>query len=270
MDDTAFIESRIKDLANKAYQNDYVTHTDFLSISDQAGLHDAMARLGVPRNSCRYNGTEFVLWGGYDEAERKICAFLPSWLGGESFLSQETNAPEVVSCLHISPVQAKFADKLTHRDYLGALMNLGIERGQVGDILIDNADSSAYCFILKGMAYYICKELCRVKHTTVLAKEVPPTECLVRPEFEEREGSVASERLDAVLAFVYRLARGKAQELIEREAVIVSGRTAVSGGYALKQGDRVSVRGFGKFIYEGAVSQTKKGRLYVRVRVYKS
>ena len=148
-------------------------------------------------------------------------------------------------------------------------MNLGIDRGQIGDILIDRADHSAYVFVLKMMADFICRELCRVKHTTVLAKEVAPGKCTVRSEFEEREGSVASERLDAILAFVYRLARGKAQELIEREAVIVDGRTAFSGGYDLKPGARVSVRGFGKFIYDGVISNTKKGRLYVRVRVFK-
>ena len=269
MPDTAYLESRIKDLSNKTFQNEYVTHTDFLSVSDQASLNDAMRKLGVPQQSDRVGGTVFLLWGGFDEAERKVCAFLPSWQDKKGFILQETETPEVVSCLHIAPVQAKFADPLTHRDYLGALMNLGIDRGQIGDILIDRTDHSAYVFVLKMMADFICRELCRVKHTTVLAKEVAPGKCTVRPEFEEREGSVASERLDAILAFVYRLARGKAQELIEREAVIVDGRTAFSGGYDLKPGARVSVRGFGKFIYDGVISSTKKGRLYVRVRVFK-
>lgn len=269
MDDTAFLESRIKDLSGKTFQNEYATHTDFLSVSDQAVFHEALGRLGVPRNSSRYNGTEFVLWGGYDEAERKVCVFLPSYMDAESFVGGEAEAPEIVSCLKIAPLQARFADELTHRDYLGALMNLGIERGQIGDILIDRADKSACCFVIKSMADFICNELGRVKHTSVAASQIRPAECLARPEFEEREGSVASERLDAVLAFVCKLARGKAQELIEREDVIVSGRTVVSGGYALKPGERVSVRRFGKFIYEGTVSQTKKGRLFVRVRIYK-
>ena len=269
MADIDFLVSRIKDLSNKTFQNEYTTHTDFLSVSEQAALNDAMRRLGVPQQSDRVGGTTFLLWGGFDDAERKVCAFLPTWLDADGFTLQESTAPEIVACLHISPVQAKFADELTHRDYLGALMNLGIDRGQIGDILIDREDRSAYCFVLKTMAEYITKELCRVKHTTVLTKEVPPDRCSVRPEFEEREGSVASERLDAILAFVYRLARGKAQELIEREAVIVDGRTAFSGGYDLKPGARVSVRGFGKFIYAGGISRTKKGRLYIRVRVYK-
>ena len=174
MPDTAYLESRIKDLSNKTFQNEYVTHTDFLSVSDQASLNDAMRKLGVPQQSDRVGGTVFLLWGGFDDAERKVCAFLPSWQDKESFILQEAETPEVVSCLHITPVQAKFADPLTHRDYLGALMNLGIDRGQIGDILIDRADHSAYVFVLKMMADFICRELCRVKHTTVLAKEVAP------------------------------------------------------------------------------------------------
>ena len=269
MTDTDFLESRIKELSNKTFQNEYTTHTDFLSVSEQALLHDAMRKLGVPDQSNRIGGAEYLLWGGYEDSERRVCAFLPSYMDADSFILQETDAPEVVSCLHISPVQVRFADDLSHRDYLGALMNLGIDRGQIGDILIDRSDSSAYCFVLKTMAEYICRELCRVKHTTVLAAEVPPGKCAVRPEFEEREGSVASERLDAVLAFVFRLARGKAQELIDREAVIVDGRTAHSGGSSLKAGSRVSVRGFGKFIYTGVVTSTKKGRLFVRVNIYR-
>ncbi len=269
MADTDYLESRLKELSNKTFQNEYITHTDFLSVSEQALLHNAMRKSGIPPQSNRFGGTEFIMWGGFEDAERRVCVFLPSYLSSDSFIQQESESPEVVSCLHISPVQARFADELSHRDYLGALMNLGIDRGQIGDILIDRTDSSACCFVLKTMTGYICRELCRVKHTTVLAAEIPPGKCTVRPEFEEREGSVASERLDAVLALVFRLARGKAQELIDREAVIVDGSTAHSGGFPLKAGSRVSVRGFGKFIYAGVVTSTKKGRLLVHVKVFK-
>lgn len=64
MPDTAYLESRIKDLSNKTFQNEYVTHTDFLSVSDQASLNDAMRKLGVPQQSDRVGGTVFLLWGG--------------------------------------------------------------------------------------------------------------------------------------------------------------------------------------------------------------
>ena len=269
MADSDYMEGRIRDLARSAYMNDYITHTDFLSASEQAAFHTALRKLGVPLMADRLEGAQYLLYGGCDEAERQTAVFLPSWLDARTYKAQEDDAPQIVTCLKVSPAAAKFADSLTHRDYLGALMNLGITRGQVGDILIDRSDYSAYVFVFKDMADFICSELSRVKHTTVVPREVPPSSCTVRPEFEIRDGSVASQRLDAVLSFVCRLARGKAQELIEREAVTVDGRIAVSGAYELQEGSRVSVRGFGKFVFLGSRGTTKKGRNYIEVKIYK-
>ena len=269
MADSDYMEGRIRDLARSAYLNDYITHTDFLSASEQAAFHTALRKLGVPPLVDRLEGAQYLLCGGFDEAERQTVVFLPSWLDAETYKAQEEEEPQVVTCLKISPAAAKFADALSHRDYLGALMNLGITRGQVGDILIDREDSSAYVFVFRDMADFICSELSRVRHTTVIPREVPPSSCTVRSEFEIREGSVASPRLDAVLSFVCRLARGKAQELIEREAVTVDGQTALSGAHELKEGSRVSVRGFGKFVFVGSHGTTKKGRSYIEVKIYK-
>lgn len=269
MADSDYMAGRIRDLARSAYMNDYITHTDFLSASEQAAFHTALRKLGVPPLVDRVEGAQYLLFGGFDEAERQTAVFLPSWLDAETYKVQEEGAPQVVTCLKVSPAAAKFADALTHRDYLGALMNLGITRGQVGDILIDREDSSAYVFVFKDMADYICSELSRVRHTAVVPREVPPSSCKVRPEFEIREGSVASSRLDAVVSFVCRLARGKAQELIEREAVSVDGQLALSGAHELKEGSRVSVRGFGKFVFMGSRGTTKKGRSYIEVKIYK-
>lgn len=269
MADSDYMAGRIRDLARNAYLNDYITHTDFLSASEQAAFFTALRKLGVPPLVDRVEGAQYLLCGGFDEAERQAVVFLPSWLDAETYKAQEEDDPQVITCLQISPAAAKFADALSHRDYLGALMNLGITRGQVGDILIDREDSSAYVFVFRDMADFICSELSRVRHTTVIPRMVPPSSCTVRPEFEIREGSVASPRLDAVLSFVCRLARGKAQELIDREAVTVDGQTALSGAYELKEGSRVSVRGFGKFVFVGSRGTTKKGRSYIEVKIYK-
>ena len=269
MSETDYLESRIRELADRAYKNEYPTNTGFLSVSEQAAFHDALKKLGIPADFDHAFGVRFTLQGGYDEAERRAAFFLPSWLDKETFIRNEQTAPEYLTCLHISPLQKKFSDPLTHRDYLGALMNLGIERDRTGDILIDQDDHSAFIFLFKNIAEVVSRELVRVRHTSVSAEEIPPEQCTVRPAFEIREGSVASERLDAVLAFVLRLARNKAQELITREDVFVDGRTARSGGAVLREGARVSVKGHGKFIYEGVLSSTKKGREFVRVRIFK-
>ena len=76
------------------------------------------------------------------------------------------------------------------------------------------------------------------------------------------------ERVDAVLSMVYHLSRARAQELIERELVFADGRTVRSAAHELREGSRVSVRGFGKFIYDGVLKTTKKDRRMVSVRVF--
>jgi RNA-binding protein YlmH len=145
-------------------------------------------------------------------------------------------------------------------------MNLGSEREKIGDILVDG--SSAYIFVLSDMAETVARELTRVKHTSVDCGLVSPSECDVQPKFTEVSGSVASQRVDAVLAMVWHLSRGRSQEIIKAENVFINGQTVNDPGYNLKSGDRVTVRGHGKFIYEGMGTMTKKGRFYANVRVY--
>ena len=257
---------RAGELAGRAYQNGYVTHTDFLTEGERMDFLSAAAG-GKRLNTGVYKGVEWVLHGGWEEAERSVLYFLPDYMDAEDFLRQQDEEPEAVSCLSITPVTRRFAEPLTHRDYLGALMNLGIERDRIGDIL--TGDEQAYAFVLADNADMICRELIRVRRTSVTCLRVAPRQCGVRSEYEEKEGSVSSERLDAILAMVYHLARGRAQELIEHELVMIDGKPAFSGGYDLKPGSRVSVRGYGKFQYLGVGNQTKKGRFYARVKIWK-
>ena len=103
MADSDYMEGRIRDLARSAYLNDYITHTDFLSASEQAAFHTALRRLGVPPLVDRVEGAQYLLCGGFDEAERQTVVFLPSWLDAETYKAQEEEEPQVVTCLKISP-----------------------------------------------------------------------------------------------------------------------------------------------------------------------
>jgi RNA-binding protein YlmH len=160
----------------------------------------------------------------------------------------------------------KFAEKLTHRDFLGALLNLGIERSVLGDIIL--RDSSAFVFAKEEIAKYIVSELSRVKHT-----EVNVSICDALPEgelykTEEKTVQISSERLDAVIARIYNLSREDAQRLFAKGLVFASGREIASTSYAPKENEKISVRGYGRFIYRGYISSSKKGKLNVLCELY--
>lgn len=268
MDDKDYLQGRLRDLADRTLRNDYMTHSAFLDARG-AALFDGLLRSrgtgGEGRGSLE--GVSCFLYGGFEDAERRCAVFLPSWMDEEAFWEEEKEEPSVVTCLEIRPLQDKFADDLTHRDFLGALMHLGIEREQIGDILTEA--SHAFVFVMKDIGPFIISELTRVSHTVVSVREVPLSACQIRPVLEERTGSVASERLDAVTAMAFRLSRTAAAKLIEGEKAAVDGRLVTDPDRRLLPGQKISLRGFGRFLYQGEVKRTKKDRLMVRVFLYR-
>ncbi len=265
-DSDKILLGHIKDLAGRAYDNNFITHTNFLSASEQAQIDFMCKKDGLYTGEKEILGSKYCLYGGVEDPDRMMMVFLPDYVTVEDFFQQEKENADIARCICIAPVNARFADELTHRDFLGSLMNLQVERDRIGDIRTDH--TKAFVMVTGDVSELICSELVRIKHTTVSCKEVPRSQCDIKPSFKEITGTVASERLDAILAYVYKLSRNEASRIIEEGAVSIDGHMAVSGGYDLKVGARVSVRGRGKFIYDGIVSVTKKNRLFVAVRVY--
>ena len=150
----------------------------------------------------------------------------------------------------------KFFEPLNHRDYLGAILNLGIERLKLGDLVVK--EKSAYVFCSEKMSDFICRELNRIRHTSVICQMIPPGDFSFSPNTEMIRGTVAS----------VRTSRSSLVGLIESGKVFVNGKMIVSNGYTLKEKDVVSARGLGKFRYTGTAAQTKKGRIYVEIEKY--
>ena len=185
--------------------------------------------------------------------------------GSEAELGYEE--PFAVTCIHIAPLMEKFADDFSHRDFLGALMNLGIERSTLGDIRVGHRE--AYLFCLESIAPFICDNLDQVKHTHVKCRIVTELKELPQEEPEAVTVQVASERIDAVIAKVYNKSRNDVLELFRTGKVYVSGRLCESNSRMLKEQDIVNVRGFGKFEYLGVKNETRKGKLSIQAAVYR-
>jgi RNA-binding protein YlmH len=195
-------------------------------------------------------GLSCTLEGGHPDAERRIAVF------GED--------AEIV-CLEISPLSEKFAGEVTHRDFLGALMGLGLRRETMGDIVL--VGKTGYLFCLPGVADFIESELHEVGRTRVkAARGTLPQGAAALPE--ETSVVVSSTRLDALVAAVFDLSRAESAELFEKERVLIGGAPVKSPAKEAKPMDIISVRGVGRFRYDGEERETKKGRLRVLIRKY--
>ncbi|MCM1115363.1 MAG: YlmH/Sll1252 family protein [Clostridium sp.] len=237
------IEKRLNELYERAYEKYYNTFSDFLNLDEQ----NALEKLYLP---C-------VKFGGYNMAERIVAGF------GENI--EEKDFP--ISVLEIAPVNQKFADKLTHRDFLGGVMNLGIKRELIGDIIVNN--NVGYLFCLTRIKSYILENLSRLKHTSVTVREIEhiSEDIIIQPETTEI--ITASLRLDAVISSAFKLSRSEAVKLFRQDKVFVNSRQIDNTSYQMKENDVVSVRGFGRIQYQELLRTTKKDRLVIRIKIYK-
>ncbi|MCM1183761.1 MAG: YlmH/Sll1252 family protein [Roseburia sp.] len=245
-----FFKKRLEELANKAYTNGQYLFTGFLSAAELS-LYYGMER--------ELSYVPVTVFGGTRDCERVMLRF-----GDEALCGYEEPFP--IACIEISPVVEKFGEELSHRDYLGALMNLGIERGTLGDIIIQG--KRAFLFCTEKMAAYIVENMDKVRHTNVrcaLAKEVPESTVT---RLERTAVQVSAERADGIIAKVYKLSRSECVELFRAKRVFVNGRLNENNSGLLRNGDMVSVRGYGRFQYVGVTRETKKGKLNVEIDLY--
>lgn len=248
LDTDVALQKRFSELAERAELRQAYIFSDFLNLHEQSVLQDL--KLCVP----------FALFGGFPSAERKVACF-----GAQSVEEAAKNTPFLL--LKIAPAAPKFADALTHRDFLGSILALGLRRETIGDILL--VDNVGYVFCMASIAAYLADNLDRVRHTTVRVTTAQTLPDVLTEEPEPHSVVVASERLDALLAAVFRLSRGEAQRLIQTERVFVDSCAMTRTDIVLKENAMVSARGYGRFRYCGTERTTKKGKLRVLVQIYK-
>lgn len=238
---------RIKELEMRSFERGIFTFSDFMS---PTSLCEATGILKTGRYS---------LFGGADFAERRMIRF-----GSPEELGYEEEYP--ISILKTTLQGGKFATPITHRDVLGAVLNLGIERQKLGDIFINGTFS--YIIADKTVARLIVEELESIGRNKVLTEEVDCVPDELAPQKKQMQFSVASNRADAVLCKAYGLSRDDGAALFERGIVAINGKPCESPSKQLKAGDVITARGFGKMTFDGEGGLSKKGKLYVTVSVF--
>ena len=249
-DKDGLLAKRFIELAEKSYGSGIYVFTDFLGLAEQSVLES------VKREISHVGRTEF---GGAVGAERVMVRF-----GSEEELGYDLPFP--ISIIFVKPASPKFSEKLTHRDYLGTVLGLGIERRCVGDIIL--REGVGYIFVKEDIAEFVCENLVRIRNTEVRASI---TDALPEGELyrtEPRRIQANGERVDAVIAKVFSLSREESSRLFTKGLVFVSGREMTNTSYIPKAGEVISVRGYGRMIYRGCESLSRKGKMNILVELY--
>jgi RNA-binding protein YlmH len=242
-------QKRVLELSRIAYNKGICTYTDFLNLNEINLFYTIKHE--IP-------DIKYELFGGYEGAERKVICFY-----GEDSVKAFSS---YMTCIRILPLNKKFSDDLNHRDFLGAILNLGIERNTIGDILVKEKEGFVFCENV--MSNFIIDNLSKVKHTNVHCEILNEDAPDIQPTFQEIRGTVSSQRLDSIISLALNSSRSSILGLIAGGKVFVDGRLVESNSYMLKENETVSVRGHGKFIYKEMQNQTKKGRYYVTLLKY--
>ncbi len=243
--DEALLGRRILDLDSICSKRYSPVSTQFLTPEEQAYCEMLFHLL---ESRC-------IFEGGYEGAERSVAILFP-----EENYSDEEYSP-------VCAIRIKNTEGLTHRDVLGGVLSLGIKRDTLGDIVIGEKES--YLFITTDMADYVALNLTRIGRNKVSAQRCPTSE-VIHPEIrtEEIKSTVASLRLDSVLAEGFRLSRETAKQAISRQLVQINHRTVESASHSVNVSDVITLRGKGKIVLDEVSGESRKGRIWVKILKY--
>lgn len=246
-DDDKILVSHIKDMTELCEKIGKPRFSAFLD-ERQAVIAESVLK------SLRWESYE--LFGGYEGASRRVLGVFPQYFGGE------TGFP--IAVLKFS---YREADRLSHRDFLGAFMSRQIKREMLGDIIVSGGSTTA--FVYETVKHTLMSETDKVGSVGVKVSEGNASELNVSQTFIDKNGTVPSLRLDSIVAMAAGISRGKAVSLIKGGQVTVMYVTEGSASFMLSEGDIFSVRGVGKFLLYSVNGTTKKDRIHITVKKYK-
>ncbi len=238
---------RARDLAAQCTRKGIPFWSDFLNEREAAQVRLVLKA---------FPDCDYCLWGGHEDAQRVVlCVYPPPY--------EPPHGDFPIDCLSVA---FRKEDTLTHRDFLGALMSLGIERDVVGDILVQEGKASF--FVKSEIAPYITSQLTAVGRVGVRFCDTPVDFSDFKQTYVEKICTVASTRMDNIIAAAYNMSRGKAQSVIISGLVMKNYEAVYSADRRVSDGDVISVRGFGKLIVSFDGTTSKKGKYKITIKQF--
>ncbi len=245
--DEKLLISRLVDIYEEALRSGYVKSGRFLTGREQNIAASVFSALKA----------DFALLGGYSDAERKILVCYCDDVFKDIFALP----------VKILDIKCKFGNELSHRDYLGSLMGLGIKRELFGDILCD--ENGAKIFVMEEIADYVKEQLQKVGRygVTVIVSDITRVE-IPPKKYKELSFTVNSMRLDGIVSGCTGVSRNLSSALIDGGNVTVNWEDILNASKNLCEGDIISIKGYGRFMLSEIGGTTRKGRTFIKVKKY--
>lgn len=206
------------------------------------------------------NYSGIYTFGGYEDAERKMLIYLPEYLDEDFLLGEDSP----IACLRATFFKA---DTLSHRDFLGAMMGSGIAREAIGDICVTKG--SCDFFVAKEIAPYLLQNFTGAGRTKLRLQQIPLSQAHIpEPETQQLRDTVASLRLDSIIASGFRVSRSLAGQYVQLGKAAIDGLPCEKPDRLVTEGAKISVRGLGKIKLSTINGHTKKDRISVVIDRY--
>ena len=247
-----FLVSKILDKIKAANTKNYLAYTDFLNMREQKIAEEVMKIQKI---------NNYFFYGGNFDMERKILVIYPDKLTEEICIEQ---AKKQLSIIRITLPKANSIE-LSHRDYLGLIMKLGVKREKLGDILV--FENGADIIVEKEIAKFLLEEMPRFTrfHKAQIEEHEIDELRQANLNLEELTVIVPSLRLDSMVSELAKCSRTKASEIIEQERVFINFEICTKASKLLNVADIVTIRGKGRFKIEEQLGLTKKDNIIVKV-----
>lgn len=205
------------------------------------------------QNNCESSNFKIATNGIFEEAERRIIAF--------------NNIYDIKYPMEVLEIKNKSNfSKLKHKDYLGAILSLGIDRNKIGDVVVK--EDKAYVPVMEDISSYILNNLSSIGKSPVEINLLYNLEDLPSIDFEEISINVQSLRLDSVIAKLTNVSRSKAIELLDNSKVLVNYVKSKDKSQELAKGTRLTIRGNGKYIIGDIIGETRSGKQRIIIKKY--
>ena len=248
------LASKLLDRINERDLRNKIATTEFLNIHEKSICEEILKKEKI---------SNYIFTGGFEDAERAILILYPDKLD-ESYI--KTELANWLSVIRIT--LPKYNETYTHREYLGGIMKLGIKREKVGDIVV--LENGADIIVANDIAEFLKQELAnltRFSKSKIEIKNIYELR-IAESKTEEETIIVPSYRLDVIVGEALRTSRSKASNLIDEERVFINSSICKNGAKIAKIGDKITVRGKGRFVIKEELGATKKDNIRIKILKY--